>query len=135
MHLITVVLIVASVFFVAMALAIIFVIIELRREVRVLNASLKRVESIVLPSVEKAAGTIEGVKLVIEKANSIADDVKSISGAVRGLANEVEKITYALSVTSLRARASAEGLKAGAWAALKFLKANFFLRKGGSGNE
>ncbi len=132
---ITIFLVVVSVLFLAVALAIILSIMEFRREVRILNESLLRVENIILPSVEKAAGTIEGIKRAVEKANDIADDVKKVSGAVRNLADEVEKITYALSVTSLRARAGAEGLKAGIWAALKFLKANFFVRKGGSDNE
>ncbi|MDA8388105.1 MAG: hypothetical protein M0Z58_05505 [Nitrospiraceae bacterium] len=132
---ITVLVVLASFLLLVMSAAIVFSIIEFRREVRVLNESLMRVENIILPSVEKAAGTIDGVKQTVEKVNSIAGDVKKISGAVRNLAGEIEKITYALSVTTLRARASAEGFKAGTWAALKFLKANFFLRKGGSDNE
>ena len=113
--------------------AIIYSLIEFRREVRVLNESLLRVEHILFPTIEKISGTIESVKEIAGKVNSIADDVKQVSGAGRGLAREIGKITETVSTTRLRAKASAEGLKAGVWVALKVLRSNL-LKKGGSDN-
>ncbi|MDA8086297.1 MAG: hypothetical protein M0Z75_06300 [Nitrospiraceae bacterium] len=122
-----------SVLVVIISVAIVFSLIEFRREVRILNQSLQRLENTLFPTIEKVSGAIEGAKEIVEKINSIAGDVKQVSGAGRDLAREIDKVTHAISSTTLRVRASAEGFKAGIWAALKFIKSEFS-RKGGSDN-
>lgn len=107
---------------------------ELRREVRILNESLLRIETSLSPAVQSVSDTARDIKDLIEGANRITDDVKTLTGAGRELAFEVGKVTHFLSTTNLKARASVEGLKAGLWVAAKVLKANF-LKKEASENE
>ncbi len=124
---------VTSLLVLVISVAIVLSLIEFRREVRILNQSLQRLENTLFPAIQEVSETIMGVKGIVEKVNGIADDVRQVSGAGQDLAKEIDKITHTLSSTTLKARASVEGFKAGIWAALKFLKANF-LKKGGSDN-
>ncbi len=107
---------------------------ELRKEVRVLNESLLRIEASLTPAIKNFSEAAQEIKELMEGANRITDDIKTVTSAGRGLASEIEKITHLLSSTTLRTRASVAGLKAGLWVAVNVLKAKF-LKKEASENE
>lgn len=124
---------VTSLLVLVISAAVIYSLIEFRREVRVLNESLLRMENMLSPTIERISGTVEGVKGIVDRVNSITEDVKMVSSAGRGLAGEINRITGTVSATRLKVRASAEGIKAGVWVALKVLGSNL-IKKGGSDN-
>lgn len=125
---------VASLVGVVIVAAIIISLIEFRREVRVLNESLQRIESSLAPAIQSFTEATEEIKGLVQAANRITDDIRAVTGAGRGLAAEIDKITRLLSSTTLRTRASVEGLKAGFLVAAKVLKAKF-LKKEASEDE
>ena len=125
---------VASVLGLVIIFSIIASLLELRKEVRILNGTLQRIEASLSPVIKNVAETAEKILELTESANQITDDVKTVTGAGRALASEIEKITHLLGAATLKTRASAEGLKAGLWVAVKVLKSKF-LKKEASENE
>ncbi len=114
--------------------AIIISLLEFRKQIRILNESLLRIETSLAPAITSFAAASEEIREFVEGANSIKDDVKAVTGAGRELAFQIGKISDMLSLTSLKARASAEGLKVGIGVAARILKANF-LKKEASEHE
>ncbi len=114
--------------------AIIISLMEFRKEARVLNESLLRIESSLSPAIKSFTEATEEIKEFMQEANRITHDIKAVTGAGRDLAEEIEKVTRLISSTTLRTRASVEGLKAGFLVAAKVLKAKF-LKKEASENE
>ncbi len=114
--------------------AIILSFMEFRKEIRVLNESLRTIEASLSPAIKHFSEAAEEITELIKGVNQIKDDIQTVTGAGRELASEIDKISHLLSSTTLKTRASVEGLKAGLWVAAKVLKANF-LKKEAPENE
>ena len=104
---------------------------ELRNSSREMHEFMARVESELKPVIDEFTEVLKNVKGITSGVNSITDDVKKFSSAVGDAGDKIRKITAFAEGLPFKAA----GVRAGVGAAIGFIVAQMFKKKGPSEEE
>lgn len=122
-------LIIIAVVFALLAGFLIPVLLELRKAARELSEFLDTTGDSLKNTLRETDETLKSIRQVTDDVNAVTEDARELSSSLADAARNVRAVGELLDTTTLRARASAAGIKAGALAALGVLIKNLFKRR------